>query len=127
MKKRIFLAVICVFFCVLFVFYKAQKREPIVEPIVLNNTAQIKLDLQDLEKLRQNHAVLPQPMEDKMMAKPIQNHQETNGTESSIQIEQELLWEEDENKKADEEEKSSFSRWFKQKLYGVKIKLKLPF
>ena len=125
MKKWIVL-IVCTVLCGLF-FYKAHKRGPIIEPIVLNNTAQIKLDLQDLEKVRQNNAVLPRPIGDKRVVKPIQNPQKTDETESSIQVEQELLWQEDENKKEDNEEKSSFSRWFKQKIYGIKMKLKLPF
>ena len=127
MKNRIFLAVICVFFCVLFVFYKAHKWEPIVEPIALDNVAHMKLDLKTLEKVHQNNVFLPQSVRKKIAVKQIQKQSEKIETEASIQMEQELLWQEDDITQKDKKDKSSFSHWVRQKLSGVKMKLKLPF
>ncbi len=127
MKKIIpFVFVSCIL-CVLVIIFKTNKREPIVEPIALDNAAHMKLDLKALEKVHQNNVFLPQSVRKKIAVKQIQKQSEKIETEASIQMEQELLWKEDDITQKDEEDKSSFSHWVRQKLSGVKMKLKLPF
>ena len=127
MKKIIPFVFISCILCVLVIIFKTNKREPIVEPIALDNAAHMKVDLKTLEKVHQNSVFLPQSVRKKIAVKQIQKQSEKIETEASVQMEQELLWQEDDITQKDEKDKSSFSHWVRQKLSGVKMKLKLPF
>ena len=112
-----------------FIFFKPEKDIPVVSPIALENTTQMELDIHTLEKMYQNNKLLPRPKQKNLAIKFPQKQADKKKSEAVIRVEQELLWQEEENTKSkeDEEEKSSFSRWLQQKLYGIKMRLKLPF
>ena len=126
MKKWIlFICGIVVISLSFILFFKIKDNIPVVNPITLNNTTQMKLDPYSFDKMYRDS--LPRPKQKSLAIEHPQKQGDTKPSEASIRVEQELLWREDDTTQKDEEDKSSFSRWIKQKLYGVKMKLKLPF
>ena len=111
------------------VLFKSKENTPVVKPITLKNARQMELDIHTLEEMYQNNKLLPRPKQKNLAIKFPQKQEDQKKSEAAIRVEQELLWQEEENTKSkeDEEEKSSFSRWLQQKLYGIKMRLKLPF
>ena len=128
MRKRIlFICGIVAISLSFILFFKIKEDIPVVNPITLKNTTQMKLDPYSFDKMYRNS--LPLPKEKNLVIMHPQKQEDQKKSEAAIRVEQELLWQEEENTKSkeDEEEKSSFARWFQQKLYGIKMRLKLPF